>query len=491
MTPEFEDPNNHAPKVSSGDEWEDLDSPATNLTPPRKEPGLPPKRPTREPAVKLHESKSKPAEPDPESADEEPAGENAKAKKRASRKTAAKKTPAKKSAGKVLKTKGRKSAKPRLAKKTPALETIPEAEPEVPESTTTAEKLVLPPAPEGKRFRVNQIGGDPTAHQPLNRPVRSATQVAASIPQENNEEVARRRRRFVRGERGDWGEEKGRGSAKWMALTGIGVIALVILAVVASQPGNRGKERNQSMFSQLAPAENTEKESPIPDDNSMLEMLTNGQEAARDLYAAYAKAKSPEDLAPLIFDAEQTMPLIRKDWKPIEDVPKDWRPGDDSHWTVADREETRYGRLDGTDSGYLPYTAYFQSEDGELKLDWKATTGYSSAEFSELKQGSGDASEIRTLISRAEFFTFALPEEKYLSFRLMAPDGEVNLWGYIEKDTALGEEVSELFLQSQITGEIQTEIQVVVSLEPGPEEGLPAQWMIEDLRGLTWLDEKE
>ena len=490
MTPEFEDPNNHAPKVTSGDEWDDLDSPTTKATPKRKEPGLPPKRPTREPAVKLHEPKSNPVEPDVELADEESDVEKVKPRKRATRKAAAKKTPAKKSTKKSLKTDGKKTAEPRLAKKAPELEAIPEAETEDPEITTTAEKLVLPPAPEGKRFRVNQIGGDPTAHQPLNRPVRSATQVAASIPQENNEEVARRRRRFVSGERGDWGEEKGRGSAKWMALTGIGVIAIVILAVVASQPGERGRERNQSMFSQLAPAENPKEESSM-DEDSMLEMLTNGQETARDLYADYAKAKSPEDLAPLVFDAEKTMPLIRKGWKPIDSVSKDWRPGDESQWTVADREGTRYGRLDGTDSGYLPYTAYFQSEDGELKLDWKATTGYSSAEFSELKQGAGDASEVRALISRAEFFTFALPEEKYLSFRLMSPGGEVNLWGYTEKGTALGEEISELFLQSQITGEIQTEIQVVVSLAPGPEEGLPAQWMIEDLLGLTWLDKKK
>ena len=64
---------------------------------------------------------------------------------------------------------------------------IPEAETKI-QRSQQRRKNSSSARPQGKRFRVNQIGGDPTAHQPLNGLERSATEVAASIPQENNEE---------------------------------------------------------------------------------------------------------------------------------------------------------------------------------------------------------------------------------------------------------------------------------------------------------------
>ncbi len=506
MNPDFDDPNNHAPKITDGDEWDDLDAPEDNAPAKRKEPGLPPKRPSREASVKLHEPRSKadesetPVEPGPtEKYAPAEATAGKKPKKRRSQKPANKEASAKRPVEKVddkavetlpEEPPAKKKPEPRNVRNTPALEEIaePEADDEEVEDSVPSEKLVLPPAPGGKRFRVNQIGGDPAAHQPLHRPVRVANQVTSPLPQENNEEVARRRRRFVSGERGDWGEQKGRGSAKWMVLTGVGVIALVVFAVVASQRGGKGRERNQSMFSQLAPAEKPAEEAPP--DEGMMEMLTDSQDVAKDLYAAFAKARSPEELAPLVFSAEKNLPIISERWEVREGIPKSWRPGDDSLWTVLNKEDVRYGLLEGIGADYVPFTAYFRRQDGELKMDWKASTGYSSTEFSELKQGIGDASEVRVVISRADFFTFALPEEDYVSFKLMSPDGEVNLWGYVEKETDLGEKISDLFVRSQITGETQTEVQVLLALAPGPESGLPSQWMIEELRGLTWLDEQ-
>jgi hypothetical protein len=106
-----------------------------------------------------------------------------------------------------------------------------------------------------------------------------------------------------------------------------------------------------------------------------------------------------------------------------------------------------------------------------------------------MKEGAGDGSEIRARISLSDFYTFALPEGKLRSFRLMSPDGNSNLWAYTDLNGELDQSLMKLFIPSQITGEAQSEVQVTLGLEPGPEDGLPNQWIVRDIISLTWLDE--
>jgi hypothetical protein len=122
-------------------------------------------------------------------------------------------------------------------------------------------------------------------------------------------------------------------------------------------------------------------------------------------------------------------------------------------------------------------------------LDWKATISYASADFGDLKKGEGDASEVRTLLSLADLYTFAFPEERYRSFRIMSPEGSLNLWGYVAKASELDQKLQKLFLPSLITGESQREVQVILRLGQGEAESLSNQWLIEDLVRLNWLDE--
>ena len=475
MNPDLDDSNNHVPPISDGDDWDDREDVSEKtimgLPPRRVDRGIPPKKDQRAaqvsrhtPTLKLEQEgrydplKSKDgsdqAKGDQVNDDEsgEPEGKR--------------------------KVYG-KSRKADVAKK-PAtgLGDAPDNEP-------IEARIELPPAKDGKRLRVHEI--DPENDPLAGRPHRQTPKVGSIASDDDDDEIGRQRRRFVRGERGDWGGKAGAGSVKWMILTGIGVLGLVVLAVVLSQtPDGKGNRRDQSFYSQLAPAEAEVQDDS--DDLKSLEALTNSQDEAKSIFATFASAKTADELMAIVYEPERNRELIVGKWKPLG-MKSGWMPGDDSIWTVRDRDGTRYAILDGLLSDFTNFSAFFRESADGLKLDWKATISYASADFGDLKKGEGDASEVRTWLSLADFYTFAFPEERYRSFRIMSPERNLNLWGYVAKASELDQKLQKLFLPSQITGESQSEIQVILRLGLGEEESLSNQWLIEDLVSLNWLDE--
>lgn len=507
MDPDIDDPNNHVPEVTPGDDWDDLDSlPAESkvgLPPRRMERGLPPKKEAKGTVVNRHEPKSvlarAVAEPGDTSEEAQSDAEDpvekigTKTSKKAARKSAKKvagKTPGKKAA-----KKGAGKSVGKSAETTDLGELSLAGSEPVPAVATAGdgEGVRLPPAPTGKHNRLHsRIGmGDSQDSDP--RPASRPLQKISGTPKgvatdQSDEEIARQRRRYVRGERHDWGEEKGRDSSKWMLYTGVGVVLLVILTVVLSQTvGKRASgESDKQLYSELAPTE----EEPVGEsaDLELLEMLTNSQPEAKEFYGKFATAATPSEFAEFLFNRDTVLPLLEGKWKPL--VSKEgWMPDDTALWTVMDREGKRYGVLEGSHPDFTAFNTLFRNSPEGLKLDWKASTGYGTATFSEMKDGSGDGSEIRTWISPSDFYTFSLPEGEFRSFRLMSPDGNSNLWAYTEFDGDLDQRLMKLFIPSEITGEAQSEVQVTLRMEPGPEDGLPNQWMVRDIISLTWLDE--
>jgi hypothetical protein len=314
-----------------------------------------------------------------------------------------------------------------------------------------------------------------------------ASKTTPSVLEEKSKKAGELRRRFVRGERGDWGMKTGKGSVVWMGLTGVGVISIVVAAVVLSQRiSKKSRGGGDSMYSQLAPIE--EEDSDSAEDLEMLEMLTNSQDEAKGIFASYATAKTPGDFLDSVYRADDNREAIQLRWEPLG-MKAGWTPGDGAAWTILEQDGMRYGVLEGSFSDFTRFKSYFRRDGDELKMDWKATSGYGTADFDELKKGQGDGSEIRAWISHADFYTFALPEGSFRSFRLMSPDGQATLWGYTKVGSDLDGKLLALFVPSQITGETQTDAAVVIGLQPGPDESLPNQWMIRKLVRFSWLDE--
>lgn len=415
------------------------------------------------------------------------AKDGAKPKRREKAQKSAKKEVGERSRKFTVKTVSQKTIK-KTSSSAPGLDVVDEESP-----GQEKEGLRIPAAVPSRSSQIShRIGMGDTGQSDLRPAIRPLQKISASSksgPTEtSDEDIVKMRRRFVRGERKDWGEERGRGSSKWMVYSGLGIVALIILTVVLSQMGGYEdiRESDESLYSRLKPAE--EMSSDESKDLQVLEALTNSQGEAKELFSEFAAATSIEDFSETIFNKDRVLPLLEERWASLE-TGKDWVPGDEAIWSVLQHDGERYGLLVGKLPDFSDFTAFFRNTEAGFKIDWKATTGYGTATFDEMKSGVGDGSEIRAYISLADFYTFALPEEKFRAFRLASPDGTSNLWAYTLRGSELDEKIQKLFTPSQITGEAQTEARVTLRLEPGPEDGLKNQWKARELISLSWLDE--
>ncbi len=485
MSSNMNDPNNHVPEVSPGDDWDELDADSGNsnagLPPRRPDRGLPPKKMSNgRMTTPVRIGQTDPVADHPK---EQESGKvkGTKPEVKKNRKTGITKKAAAKTGVSKKKATPRTAVGKKTSTKTKAGDATAISEPDR-EPVQEGGGGILPMLQPGsaKRFS-HRIGtgesnaSDGPSQQPFGTP-------KMEIASENSPMQERSRTRTTRGERIDWGKVKT--SNRWIVYTGLAVVLLVVLLVTLSQLAGEksGLRIPKSFYSQLETAAAKEK-----DDPEMMELLTSTQEEAKIMYARYMTAGSLHEISKLLYNGETILPVLEDNWKP-GNVPKGWNPGDDTRWTVIDRDGERFGILMGTNPDFTPFSAYFRKEGGDLKIDWKATTGFGSSGFDELRTGKGDGSEIRTMISLADFYTFSLPEEKYRSFRLLSPDGDSNLWAYTEAGSELDQKLLELFAPGEITGEAQNETQVLLSLKPGPDDALPNQWMIKDLLRTGWLE---
>ncbi len=475
MNPNLDDPNNHVPPISPGDNWDDLDDSTersrVGLPPRRVERGLPPKKELHSEKVSLRSRFSSLEENGEEadaSRDVEDEDEGVQREQPLAR-------------HEEIPIKPRRNLS-RKAKR----EEIPEEAVEPPGEPAEI-AFVLPNPKPGKRARVNEIS--PASPNNLDRPVRQPAVIPKMPPggQEGEpKDVLKKRRRFLRGERSDWGGEEKRGSGRWMLVTGIGVAALVVVAVVLSQRGGRQAREEQSFYSKLELAEDEMaiggKGADVPD------KLLDSRPEAEGIFTAYATAKSPEDFASHIHAPERNTELIRKWWKPLG-MEEGWKLRGDTVWYVREEGTVRSAVLEGTLDDFKPFKAVFRQDGGELKLDWKATTGYGSAAFADLQAGKGDGGEIRAWLSQADFYTFSFPEGEFRSFRITSPAGDTTIWGYAPAGSAIENELMELFKPGQITGESRTDVDAIIRRQPSGQDSLPNQWLIAEIIRLDWLDE--
>jgi hypothetical protein len=290
---------------------------------------------------------------------------------------------------------------------------------------------------------------------------------------------------FNLGEREDWGVAQKKDSARWMLYTALGIILLIVLTVSLSYL-NRDDPREvlgKKRSDQIVPDGNER-----DFENSALGQLTRGKEEAMYIYAQYVRAKNVGDIGEFIYLRDRNAPLISKMWKSSE-AEEGWKPSDKCFWKTYQNESLLFGELTGTNYDFSNFTAVYRYENEVLKMDWKATTGYGSANFEELKLGQGDGSEIRAWIESSSFYTQAMPEDRYRSFIIRSPKKDVSIWVYTKIGTEIDNKVFELFSVSPITGEYKNVAKVILSLDRGKEAILPQQWMIKDLIAENWLDQ--
>lgn len=481
MNPDLEDPNNHVPAITPDDAWDDVgelaETQQPGLPPKRLDRGLPPKKAPSAPRVKHHSPALK-LEREGQSDTAEPFDviSGAKGEDEVEEGLEPVALPPSKESRRVKweHTKNGGDVAP-----TPPGDTN---EPEVPMEVRTA----IPDVPRVKRLRVNEIGA--TADAPAARPGKmSVAKINVDAAEGGSPGAPQKKRRFSHGERSEWGGNDSPASLKWMLYTGLGIFVLVILAVALSQLLKKGGgDLEHPVYRPLV--EGDEELGGGGEDLKRLELFTDSIEKAKVMFATYACAKDTGDFIALVHAPDRNREVIEGNWKPLAMKPG-WMPGGDSLWSVIDREGIRYAIFECTLPDFTNFKALFRQAGDGMTLDWKATVGYGTADFAAMKKGSGDGSEVRAAVSQADFYTHSFPEGKFRCYRIMSPDGELNLWGYALAGSKTDEELMKLFLPSPVTGESQSEIQLTLSMEPGGGESLPDQWTISGIKRLDWLDE--
>jgi hypothetical protein len=287
--------------------------------------------------------------------------------------------------------------------------------------------------------------------------------------------------RNPRGEGHEWGYSQ-RQSVLWMVGIGGGVIALVILAMVLL-PGI-----NESNAVRELPAGRSLKvvEAEAVEGIDALNRMFAKQPEAEQIFHRYLRVGLVGDALPLLRDGQSHEEIIRREWKPTS-VPENWPPAKDFTWQVVKSGAHYCGVLEGTLSDFTKFSAYFANQDDRLWMDWKATTGYSSASFENLAKGTGDAREIRGSLVPSNFYTAVWPEAEYLSYQMVSPTGETAIWCYASRQSPPAGALSGLFQTGEILRETEGPKKVTLYLEPGPAGRLPNQWLIAELLHTDWI----
>lgn len=339
-------------------------------------------------------------------------------------------------------------------------------------------------SPGGKRFRVNEIGAQ--------RPVEKRTQKALPAISKSTGKWASNETLVptfgVRDEEElPSGSRHLRGTLIWVICAGALVILIVAGAILMNRPPKEGSEIKRINVATEPSLEQTTKENGFKSGKTP-DALINAADQAKGLFARYATAKSVDDFIGMIYQPDRNGALIAKYWEPMGVAPGG-QPGQNGTWTVIESGGVQYGILAGALANRSGFSAIFRKDGDAIKMDWKATTGHSSASYSKLKQGHGDGTEIRAILSLGDFHTFTLPEGEFRCYRLTAPDREENVWAYTKRNSANDTLLASQFVPNQITGEAVREIPVVLALVRGPEQSLPNQWIISKVVRLDWLDE--
>jgi hypothetical protein len=121
-------------------------------------------------------------------------------------------------------------------------------------------------------------------------------------------------------------------------------------------------------------------------------------------------------------------------------------------------------------------------------LDWKASTGYGSADFAALAAGTGSASEIRGWLKQTDYYTSVFPEAEFQSYRFSSPDQNTSIWAYSRRDSDSHREIDMHFKGGNIIAGSDEAKKFTLRLERGSEGAAPNQWAVAELLHKEWIE---
>jgi len=168
-------------------------------------------------------------------------------------------------------------------------------------------------------------------------------------------------------------------------------------------------------------------------------------------------------------------------------IAKRWTLSENARWEVHQTQSLPFGILRGNLPDFSEFEAYFVIEDHQLRIAWKATTGYGTAAFDQLKTGQGDPAEIRGMIRPAKYFSPVFPEADYRSFMFIAPNDDTAIWCYTHRGSPVNDALVKLCYGGGIRKPASKLHKVTLRLEHGPDKAMPNQWIIAEILQEEWI----
>jgi hypothetical protein len=124
--------------------------------------------------------------------------------------------------------------------------------------------------------------------------------------------------------------------------------------------------------------------------------------------------------------------------------------------------------------------AFIDGEDG-LKIDWESWVGWSEMPWDELiEKRPSEPILIRAMLKWIDYYNFAFSDErKWRSYRLVSPDGEHMLYGYVDRNSPLDQKIR--------PGEPTATVAVTVRIHFPESEAKGKQVVIDQLVADGWV----
>lgn len=291
-----------------------------------------------------------------------------------------------------------------------------------------------------------------------------------AVPEESRE---------TQGEGQDWGKSRHLPLLRWLMIAGTSVGGVIVAAMATQELMLAPKPK--------PPASHLE----VVEESKVVEILGfeldgPSEATARSLLAAYAKATTPEEVAPLIRDAARLTPRLSQDWQPWH-APADWLPARSAEWQISADGGKPHGRLSGRRPDFTPYRVYFVREGEALRVDWEASEGLSSVAFATLERGVGTGGIIRAYVAAENFYSQAFPESEYHSYKLLAPDRELVIWGYLKLDSPAAPALLKVFESAARDETAPADLPITLRLIPPPKGAQKNQWLIGEMLHIDWV----
>jgi len=286
-------------------------------------------------------------------------------------------------------------------------------------------------------------------------------------------------RRGLPGEGQDWGRARHLPLLRWLVIAGTAVGGVLVAALATQELMLAPKPK--------APAAHLEVvELATSEEMRGFELDGPCEANARALLAAYAKATTPEAVVPLIHDGARLAARLNEDWQPWH-APAEWLPSRNAEWRISADGGKCHGCLSGRKPDFAPYQAYFVRDGDALRIDWEATEGVGEVTFATLVRGIGSGGLIRTYATAENFYSLRFPESEFRSYKLLAPDREQVVWGYLKLDSPAAAALLKEFKSAESEGTTPAELAITLRVSPPPDGAQKNQWLIGEMLHIGWV----